>query len=48
MVMDQMTPKTHVARHYFKFIQPGAVRVDATPVTVRSKPVPMSTPVRAS
>jgi O-glycosyl hydrolase len=31
MVMDQMTPKTHVARHYFKFIQPGAVRVDATP-----------------
>jgi O-glycosyl hydrolase len=31
MVMSKMTPKTHVARHYFRFIQPDSVRVDATP-----------------
>jgi O-glycosyl hydrolase len=31
MTLEGMTPKTHVARHYFKFIRPGAVRVDATP-----------------
>lgn len=31
MVFDRQTHKTHVATHYFRFIRPGAVRVDASP-----------------
>ncbi|KAA5542250.1 hypothetical protein FYK55_15730 [Roseiconus nitratireducens] len=31
MRMDELTPKSHAARHYFKFIRPGAVRIDAQP-----------------
>jgi O-glycosyl hydrolase len=31
MVMDQFTGKTRAAQHYFKYVRPGAVRVDATP-----------------
>jgi glucuronoarabinoxylan endo-1,4-beta-xylanase len=39
MVMDEFTGKTRAAQHYFKFIRPGAVRVDATP---GDGPVPAS------
>ena len=31
MGMDTPTAKTHVARQYFHYVRPGAVRVDATP-----------------
>jgi O-glycosyl hydrolase len=31
MVMGNCTPKTYAAMHYFKFIRPGAVRIDAQP-----------------
>jgi len=31
MVMERFTPKTCAATHYFKYIRPGAVRVDAAP-----------------
>jgi len=31
MVMQEKTPKTYAAMHYFKFIRPGAVRIDADP-----------------
>ena len=31
MVMRTPTAKTHVARQYFYYVRPGAVRVDATP-----------------
>lgn len=31
MVMDELTKKSHVARHWFAAVRPGAVRVEATP-----------------
>lgn len=31
MALDTPTPKYHAARHYFRFIRPGAVRIDIPP-----------------
>jgi O-glycosyl hydrolase len=31
MVMARSTPKTFAAAHYFRYVRPGAVRVEATP-----------------
>ena len=31
MLMSEYTPKTYTARHYSRFIKPGAVRIDAQP-----------------
>ena len=31
MVMDKPTAKTHVARQYFHYVRPGAIRIGATP-----------------
>jgi O-glycosyl hydrolase len=31
MVTDGYTDKSHAARHYFKFVRPGAVRIEASP-----------------
>ena len=28
MALDTPTPKYHAARHYFRFIRPGAVRIN--------------------
>jgi O-glycosyl hydrolase len=39
MVNDRFTGKTRAAQHYFKFIRPGAVRVDAEP---SDAPTPVS------
>src|SRR5262245_31021197 len=33
MVADKLTGKSRAAQHYFKFVRPGAVRVETTPST---------------